>query len=446
VAHPLADPAHRTMLAYGERASECTGPAAPAATFTGVAAVGGRAKGSPMQSGTFRSSRRGALVTMVAAAAVALATLGGLSPAHASSPPASDAPAPSAPAAPAPESAPALPTSGDAAGAWEQVVPGGDCQCADGAEFSFFVHHADPAKVVLYFEGGGACWDATTCAFTDDASTTYDWNIGDDEDPANRGGIFELDNPANPFAGWSMIFVPYCTGDVHIGDNTMEYSPELTVQHKGRVNGDAAVSYLAENFPDATQIVVAGASAGSIATPLYGGLVADHFPGASITVFGDGSGGYPDVAAVNALIGNAWGTMNDLPDWPEAAGATPETWSIPGLWVVAGTHAPQVVMSRFDYAFDQTQQFFAALAGVPAEDLMAFMDDNEARIEAAGVNQHSFTAPGDRHTLIEGDAFYTMEVGGTTLVDWLRSLVAGDDVADVHCTECEPPVPATTAG
>ncbi len=88
--------------------------------------------------------------------------------------------------------------------------------------------------------------------------------------------------------------MPYCTGDVHIGNATAEYSPELTVQHKGWVNGTAARDYLAENFPDAAQVVVVGASAGSIAAPLYAGSISDLLPDAQITVLADSSGAYPD--------------------------------------------------------------------------------------------------------------------------------------------------------
>src|SRR5262245_57425435 len=53
-----------------------------------------------------------------------------------------------------------------AASTWERIVPGGDCQCADGSEFSFFERRADPTKVVFFLDGGGACFDAETCAFT----------------------------------------------------------------------------------------------------------------------------------------------------------------------------------------------------------------------------------------------------------------------------------------
>ena len=89
------------------------------------------------------------------------------------------------------------PDEAGAAAGWEKVVPGGDCQCADGSEFAFWERPGDPTKVVFYLGGGGACWDATSCAFTMDDSTTYDWNIAG-KDPADEGGIFDAANPAQP--------------------------------------------------------------------------------------------------------------------------------------------------------------------------------------------------------------------------------------------------------
>jgi hypothetical protein len=55
-------------------------------------------------------------------------------------------------------------SAGDSA--WEKVVPGGDYECANGSEFAFFERRADPTKVVFFLDGGGACVDAETCAFT----------------------------------------------------------------------------------------------------------------------------------------------------------------------------------------------------------------------------------------------------------------------------------------
>ena len=73
------------------------------------------------------------------------------------------------------------------------------------------------------------------------------------DDPTGGGGILDFDDARNPLADYSWIYVPYCTGDVHIGDATTAYAPELTVQHKGAVNAAAALDYLATTFPDAQQ-------------------------------------------------------------------------------------------------------------------------------------------------------------------------------------------------
>jgi hypothetical protein len=45
-----------------------------------------------------------------------------------------------------------------------------------------------------------------------------------------------------------------------------------------------------------------GESAGSVAAPLYAGLVSDRLPKARITVLADGSGSYPDVPRFNNII------------------------------------------------------------------------------------------------------------------------------------------------
>lgn len=339
----------------------------------------------------------------------------------------------SAPAATS-ESAP-VPGASD----WETIVPGGDCECADGSEFSFSVRAGDPTKVVLFLEGGGACFDAGTCAFTEEDSTTYDWNISPDDDPALQLGIFDFSRTENPFADYTFAYVPYCTGDIHLGDVTREYSPELTVEHNGFTNGTAAVTYLADNYPEAEQVVVVGESAGSIAAPVYSGLVSDLLPDAQITVFADGSGAYADEPTLNAGLSGLWGVFDNMPDWDVNEGLTAEDWGIVRFWVQAGQHDPEIVMARFDYAYDEVQTAFMTLTGSDTSDVGASIDANEVLIEAEGIDQHSYTAPGSNHTLVRKDEFYEMEVNGVRLVDWVAALIAGEPLADVHCEECEAP-------
>jgi Pectinacetylesterase len=320
---------------------------------------------------------------------------------------------------------------------WEMIVPSGDCMCADGSEFSFWERRADPTKVVLFLDGGGSCYDATTCAFTGTGGENdyYDYNLSTERPMGS--GIFDFARADNPFADYSFLYVPLCTGDAYLGDVTREYSPDLTVEHNGFVNGTAALSYLAEHYPDANQVVVVGKTSGSVAAPVYGGLVADLLPDAQVTVFGGQSGAFPDDPDFNAeYFGDLWGAYDTMPDWEVNEGLTARDWGPTRFWIQAGLHDPDIVMARFDYAFDQNAARQLESRGVDPSTMVELIDANEAAIEAAGVTQHSYTAPGDDHGIFEYEAFYEIEVNGVTLVDWVEALLAGVPLDDVHCTEC----------
>jgi hypothetical protein len=285
---------------------------------------------------------------------------------------------------------------------------------------------------VFFLDGGGICFDARTCAFVPES---YDWKVNDD--PATEDGIFNFARADNPFRDYSFVYVPSCTGDMHLGDATRKYSPRLTVEHKGFVNGTAALRYLTDNYPAATKVVVVGKSVGSVAAPVYGGLVADQLPDAQVTVFGAQSGHVPDDPDLNArFLGELWGAYHNMPDWKVNEGLRARDWGPPRFWIQAGLHDPEIVLARFDYAYDKEAAQGAELLGLNPSDLLATIDANEAAIEKAGIVLHSFTAPGDGHGILEWPRFYELEVNGEKLVDWVTKLVAGKAVDDVHCTTC----------
>lgn len=330
----------------------------------------------------------------------------------------------------------------DTAADWKRIDPGGDCHCADGSKFPFWDRRADPTKVVLFLDGDGVCWDTTSCAFTSTDSEgendSYGWNLQDDEEPVPSVGIFNPARADNPIAGYSVLFVGSCTGDAYLGNASKKYSSKLTVEHRGYVNGTAALDYLAQHYPKATQVVVIGKTAGSVAAPIYGGLVADRLPNAKVTVFGAQSGAWPDNRDFNTKILDAtWGAYHAMPDWA-VKGLTVRDWGVPKLWIQAGRHNPSLVLARFDYAFDPAaaKEVTKWMDGNPPN-LLAVTDANEAAIEAAGVNLHSYTAPGKKHGLFEFDTFYTIKVNDVRLVDWLKALITGKPMDDVHCDKCD---------
>ncbi|MEV6345526.1 pectin acetylesterase-family hydrolase [Actinoplanes sp. NPDC051851] len=322
---------------------------------------------------------------------------------------------------------------------WTKVVPTGDCHCADGSRFNFWERKADPTRVVFFLNGGNVCWDATTCAMDGGSGRDQSWafNLAH-VDPSNRDGIFDTTREDNPFAGFSYFYVSSCTGDSHLGSAVREYSADLTVDHHGYANGTAAVDYLAANYPDATEVVVIGKTAGSPAAPIYGALIADRLPNAHVIALGTQSGSWPDSAAFgDTVLNTEWGAYRAVPEWARH-GVAAAQWSVTDLWIAAGKHDPNLTLARFDFAYDPhaTSEFTAWLPNPP--DLLAEIDANDAIIAAAGVTVHTYTAAGALHQTFDDGKLYTTTVGGTKLIDWVTALVTGDPPANVHCTECGP--------
>jgi hypothetical protein len=283
----------------------------------------------------------------------------------------------------------------------------------------------------VFLQGGGACFDASTCRVD---SGVYAPTVGGD--PVNFPGLFDFTAPTNPIAGASVVYIPYCTGDVHLGDARADYDG-LEIEHRGRANAMAAIEHLIAAYPDAQEILVTGISAGAVPAPLYAGALADRLPEARLTVLADGAGGSSQQTSVTGEIGQTWNAAASLPDWPSAAGVPLSQWTIPGLFVRAGVHAPEITMARIDFARDAVQLFFLALSGTPTDDLLGAIVDNERFIEAEiGRELRSFTAPGAEHTVLLSPSLYTLTVGEVSLVEWIAQLLAGDAVSDVRCEQC----------
>ena len=313
---------------------------------------------------------------------------------------------------------------------WETVDAPSDCMCADGSAFHFYLREASPTKVLFYLEGGGACFSGDMCK---PGSGTYSETISPVSKLEDSPGIFDFDNPENPFADYSVVYVPYCTGDVHAGNTTKDYGNGVVTQHKGFVNASNALDTMIKRFPNTTQLVVAGSSAGSFPTPVFAGIAGDRLPNADLKVFADSSGAVPD--AMGFVIGN-WGTLETLPDWPEIEGLTVDQFTPAYTFIKAAEHNPKIRFARHDFAFDNVLSSFARMAGLSPDDLVSVMRTNEAKVEATGVNVANWISPGDDHTIAVRDEFYTEEMNGVRFVDWFTAFMNDSPEADNYCVDC----------
>jgi hypothetical protein len=163
--------------------------------------------------------------------------------------------------------------------------------CRDGSPTGFYVRYTDSNSLLFYLEGGGACVSPGFCTYnpanvnqilagnTETALTSIGGAIPGRQQPG-IAGIFDTTNPANPYRDWNMIYVPYCTGDVHFGTRANGSIAGLPgpQQFVGYRNMQKFVARIVPTFRNSVRrVVLTGASAGSFAAGLNLSLVQDSF-------------------------------------------------------------------------------------------------------------------------------------------------------------------------
>ncbi len=358
-----------------------------------------------------------------------------------------------APAEEAPEPVDLEAPLADLTEGWNTITPGGSTTCSDGSPFRFFVRKADSTRLVFYLQGGGSCWNAETCdprsrrTYTRTAIEEIRSPSGAAPEEGALHGIAAFNHPENPFADHSFVFVPYCTGDVHIGDRDTVYevpateeepARQVTIHHRGYTNGRAALDWTYEHFPGPETVFITGSSAGSIPSPVYARHFAENYPDARVTALGDGAGGYRDLTG--ARPHESWGTLAALSHFENMNEVDSDNFSFEALYIQAAKAHPEATFTRYDTAEDDVQIRFLEIAGADVSGgLQPLLDANEADIDAAlegQDNYRSYIAAGELHTIMLRPQFYTYESDGVKIRDWVASLAAGEAVDDVHCGDC----------
>lgn len=155
---------------------------------------------------------------------------------------------------------------------WLKVEPPG-VVCGDGSQYKLFVNYSDKSdNLVVVFEPGGACWDYDSCAGRNGIrGAANPHGLPDDHwelAPFISPFLSRFDD-TNPSREWNMVYVPYCTGDVHTGANVVTYSgggtdPDLEFHHDGHAVVQKAVSWIDENFTHIPKMLATGCSAGGV--------------------------------------------------------------------------------------------------------------------------------------------------------------------------------------
>ena len=144
------------------------------------------------------------------------------------------------------------------AGKWTYVAVDGTT-CMDGSHTGIGINLGTSGDLVIYLEGGGACFNAFTCASVAHSHgfgpSDFTTTIADYTDM----GLFDRKDAKNPLKDATFVFVPYCTGDVHAGSNPSGFGGKVQV---GYVNMGKDLDYIVPKATKVGRVILTGSSAG----------------------------------------------------------------------------------------------------------------------------------------------------------------------------------------
>jgi hypothetical protein len=294
--------------------------------------------------------------------------------------------------------------------------PSSPARCFNGNQYIVSLHRGDPQKVMLYLEGGGACWDYSTCYNSVMAKSFAN--------PVQIGGMLDTSNAANPFSDYSIIYASYCDGSVWSGDNDVVFTDTTTdvtatTYFHGLANLSAAITLMKQNFINPRSIIVAGSSAGGYGTFMGYFVVRTQYPFTRLNIINDSGVGLfnPTQTTLFQHILTTWNIKAIIPsDCPKC------NQQMTYLVDWALNYDTNVDFGFFSYYNDaiigsvflqmNTADFRNLLMSV-TNDIHNAHPDNFKR----------FFVNGSMHTILELSSYYTTKINGTTMAQWTADMV-----------------------
>lgn len=327
--------------------------------------------------------------------------------------------------------------------------------CMDGSTYRFFVKRGTVNKLLYYYQGGGACWESTTCGLP-----VCDTNVSNGDNPNNAStGFADIDNPLNPFRDWNIVFVSYCSCDIHYGDSSQDYPanilPAIHVEHRGYQNSRVVEKWAREHFVNPERVFVTGSSAGAYGAWFNGPLHEFIWPASHFDILADAGNGVITQDFLDNEFPN-WNFAGNLPDnIPGLQETLTNGTGIPGYTKVVTDYFPDTRFAHYTTAFDGGQggqtgfyQVMRNPGNIPAwlnwwESSCAFTDKMREQAVATYAdvtndNYRYYIGTGSRHTMWGSNKVYTDTTGGVpTLVDWVNAMLDGSALwTNVECTNC----------
>ncbi len=317
-------------------------------------------------------------------------------------------------------------------GVWYSVYTE-DGAASDGSDWHGLYRKGTENRLLIYFYGGGVSLYGEMDERNDEG---FFYSNTDLQDAVAQIGILS-DWDMNPLRNWSVLALPYATGDFHVGQSSYSYidenGEEVTVLHRGYENYSGLMDEVIDRLGTPEALVISGSSAGGFAASLLTDeLVTEYFPKTeNVTVLVDSS----------LLLYDGWReTVEDFWNAPAeiAERLTGSNITLDSLTALRGNHEEikilfacslrdrklQEYQNFIDYGvFEQTEE-----SGEQFQENLWEMADSIENLGNAGVylfdTLRDPITKNSRHMILPYNPFEEL-VDDTSLADWLMDAVDG---------------------
>lgn len=365
-------------------------------------------------------------------------------------------------------------------------------------DFSFFFKPGkEKKKLVVFFDGGGSCWDSNTCVTGQ--QTPLSAYVPELKGISTQG-LFDQSNPKNPYRDWNIAVLPYCTGDIHWGSKDQAYTDftgritgtqggTVTIHHRGFDNFLYVREWLMNHFAEKEEkkekgeddneaeninkLLVTGSSAGAYGAAFAYPHLKQAFPRANGYLLADAGNGVISDALLQQAVrlpDERWGASRNLVrNIPGMDGIfnQPADRFAPAYFSALAGFYPQDRFSQYTTLFDVIQALFfnislnqnniAAWGNLTPQVYGAWTNQmvNFAFITAANPNYRFYIASGCNHTVLRfnDDYYSTQTTQVPSFLNWFKALTKeGEDGAppanwvNSFCSGCAIPPTAQEVG
>jgi hypothetical protein len=248
---------------------------------------------------------------------------------------------------------------------------------------------------------------------------------------------------ANPFSGYHLVFVPYCTADLYAGRMQVayDYDPDpqrrFDVTHRGHLNLVAVLDDLQRQFPAGRAVVLTGSSAGGFGAIYNFPEVIERWPD---TVLIPDAGIAPDVPGLMQSVAGSvverWQAAALLPEYCPTSDCMTDTLRLmrahaghydgsPGRWRPFG-----LLQGQRDSVLSEYLEIDPCTYQLGLQRGLSELAEPNLRAWVPATEQHTFL----------GRASFATQLG-QDYREWFAALARSEGIEDLPASSVDPWLP-----